>query len=96
MTVDRWPIRPFPSYPELDTEWMAEATCRRRATLPWLEDRPERVSPLNLRRMAAACASCPVFDFCEAFVDEAGVTAGFWAGKVRQDEEDQAPDGWAA
>jgi hypothetical protein len=65
---------------EFDTRWMREAACTRHPGLPWTEN-PIRVTPQQVDRMRAVCVSCPVLDRCEAFIDEARVTAGLWAGR---------------
>src|SRR5690349_15507674 len=67
---------------ELETSWMADATCARVPMLPWIEDR-RRVPKVVLEVMAGVCLRCPVWERCNGFVDEAEITAGFWAGVSR-------------
>jgi len=66
----------------LETEWMADAACAQIPGLPWIES-PRRVPDLVVALMGEVCAGCPVLDRCAAFVEEAHVTAGFWAGRSR-------------
>ena len=74
-----------------DTDWMARAACADRPGLPWLHDAPD-VQPWDRLVMAAICDTCPVRTHCTAFVIEAEVTGGFWAGAHREDVQ-QLPDG---
>ena len=67
---------------QLDTEWMADAACARLPGLPWI-DNPSRVPVFTRGLMREVCASCPVLARCREFVDEAEVTAGYWAGESR-------------
>lgn len=67
---------------ELDTRWMADAGCVQIPGLPWI-DNPQRTPHFVRGLMAEVCAACPVLERCESFVEEAGITAGFWAGRLR-------------
>jgi len=73
MTLIRWFER------ELDTRWMRDAACATAPGLPWTEN-PKRVPTVLLELMAETCRTCPALDRCEGFVQEARVTAGWWAG----------------
>jgi hypothetical protein len=75
--------RLFPDGPELDTRWMADAACADVPGLPWI-DSPRRVPTVLVELMAEICATCPVLERCAVFVDEAAITAGYWAGTSRQ------------
>jgi hypothetical protein len=72
--------RPHEEQRQLDTGWMTDAACLGSPGLPWTEE-PGRFPRFLLRDMAATCADCPVLARCEAFVEEAHITAGFWAGR---------------
>jgi hypothetical protein len=61
-----------------DTGWMADASCAVVPWLPWTETRPDRRDVFALREV---CADCPVRTDCERFAVDAGVTAGWWAGR---------------
>ena len=66
----------------MNTEWMRDAACRRIPDLPWTADKG--TAPVVLGElMADVCAMCPVRDACAAFVVEADVTGGYWAGRHR-------------
>lgn len=81
------------------TGWMTQAACRTHTDLPWTADgfTHPRVTGVAAR-MRAVCDSCPVRRECEAYVDRAGVTGGFWAGSWRGLENvptlGALPDGW--
>lgn len=66
------------------TGWMRRAACRTRTALPWTADgfSHPRVHGVAAQ-MRAVCGSCPVRRSCEAYVERAGVTSGFWAGAWR-------------
>ncbi len=63
-----------------DVAWMDHAACADRADLPWLDDEPSIAGLLGMTR---TCEACPVAGACRAYVREAQVTGGFWAGKDR-------------
>lgn len=67
---------------DLDTGWMAHATCAGIPGLPWI-DSPRRVPMFVAEVMARVCAGCPVLGPCRDFVVAAEITAGFWAGESR-------------
>lgn len=67
---------------ELDTGWMRDAACVDIPGLPWIEN-PNHIPAVLAEVMAQTCAACPVLTRCEEFVEEAAVTAGFWAGRSR-------------
>jgi len=69
-----------------DTDWMADAACARHPDLGWLKD-PHLVGLGEESTMAVICSRCPVLAECEAYVQAAGITGGFWAGHHR------TPDG---
>ena len=77
--------------PTLDTRWMADAACARFWGMPWTES--GRIPALMVELMAETCAACPVRDACEWFVQDAEITAGWWAGASRNDRHlgDYAP-----
>lgn len=68
-----------------DVEWMVDAACTKRADLGWIND-PEQVGLDEEVAMMEVCASCPVQTTCETYVDQVGITAGFWAGYHRTPE----------
>lgn len=78
----------------MDTSWMADGACTAMPGLPWI-DCPSRVPPFVADLMAETCAHCPVLGRCAAFVEEAGITAGYWAGESqdRKSEGDDASSG---
>lgn len=63
-------------------DWMTEALCATQAyrALPWAADGVGQVRTAA-PRMRQVCDSCPVRQACERFVIDAGVSAGFWAGR---------------
>ena len=63
-----------------DVSWMDAVACAGRVDLPWLDDEP---SIARLVGMTRTCKACPVADACKAYVREAQVSGGFWAGKDR-------------
>lgn len=73
---------PRTAAPRLDSEWMADASCTNVPGLPWIQN-PRRVPDFLVEMMAEVCASCPVLNACEAFAEQAHITAGFWAGTSR-------------
>ena len=79
--------------PTLNTEWMVDASCARFWGMPWTET--GRVPALMAELMAETCAACPVLEVCERFVQDAEITAGWWAGSSRNDRElgDYSPSG---
>ena len=62
--------------------WRAEAACQSRQDLGWLAE-PENVGLGEEATMAVLCDRCPVRAACAAYVDDTGVTGGFWAGHHR-------------
>lgn len=73
--------------------WMREAACHDEPGLPWIgpphDDWSLLTDPItDSARMRQICDRCPVRTACEAFVEEADVTAGFWAGRWRRDRRD--------
>ncbi len=64
----------------VDTGWMVDAACIGHAALPWTEN-PTRVPGVLVDLMADVCASCPVRRECAAYVVDARITAGWWAGR---------------
>lgn len=64
----------------LETDWMSDAACRSVPGLPWTEH-AGRIPKVLLRMMSETCARCPVKRRCESFINEAEITAGFWAGR---------------
>ena len=61
-------------------DWMTDAACVDRPSLPWLADHP---SDVEKRAMALVCGVCPVRPECADYVRAAEITAGFWAGRNR-------------
>ncbi|QGN33960.1 WhiB family transcriptional regulator [Microlunatus sp. Gsoil 973] len=64
--------------------WMDEAACLTVPELPWIG--PRRGQPLDpgaLEQMTQTCDHCPVLNQCRHYVDQAAVSAGFWAGAWR-------------
>ena len=74
------------SIADLDTGWMANALCAMNLTLGWLND-PHLVGLGEEATMSVICSRCPVLADCEAYVQAAEITGGFWAGHHR------TPDG---
>lgn len=60
--------------------WMDESACVARPDLPWLDD-DAGMTALSI--MAGLCQGCAVLDECEAYVRDAGIVGGFWAGHDR-------------
>jgi hypothetical protein len=73
------------SLSNLSVDWMNDALCARNAHLGWLND-PEFVGLGEEATMSVICSRCPVLTACEAYVDAAGITGGFWAGHHRTPE----------
>lgn len=74
-------------------EWMRQAGCQEHPGLPWIgpphDDWSQLPDPItDVARMRQICDACPVQAACEAFVQDAEVTAGFWAGRWRRDRND--------
>ena len=78
-----WPELGRVANAPLDTSWMADSACAAMPGLPWI-DCSSRVPPFVVELMAEACAHCPVLARCAAFVEEAGITAGYWAGQSQE------------
>lgn len=72
--------------------WTEEAACVDLPDLPWIGPRRgQLLDPAELEQMTKTCEHCPVFQQCRRYVDQADVTAGFWAGAWRHlDTEDHA------
>lgn len=70
-------IRPVP-----DTDWMADGSCAARRDLPWLQDGKDITAWEDLT-MRWICEECPVRQACQAFVRDAKISGGFWAGHHR-------------
>ncbi len=82
MPAHRWPA---PSRREpLDLDWMRDGACLTRVDLPWTGD-SHQLRRADRLTMAAVCAGCPVLASCDRFAAQAHVTAGFWAGRARDD-----------
>jgi hypothetical protein len=63
-----------------DTRWMAQAACVGHTALPWIRDL-SREHKLLVDIMRDLCEACPVRKRCAAYVVEAEITAGWWAGR---------------
>jgi hypothetical protein len=72
--------------------WTDEAACVDVPELPWIGPRRgQPLDPAELEQMIQTCEACPVLDQCRRYVDQAEVTAGFWAGGWQHlDAEDYA------
>ena len=68
----------------LGGQWIAAGACLPHTDLPWAVN-AEDATEAELLQMAAICATCPVLTECDEYADAARVTAGFWAGRVRND-----------
>jgi hypothetical protein len=68
----------------LDGQWIAAGACLPHTDLPWALN-AEDATDTERRQMAEICAGCPVLSECDDYADAARVTAGFWAGMVRND-----------
>ena len=80
----------------LDTNWMKDAACRRMPDLPWTTDR-DRAPVVLWDLMASVCEVCPVKAQCAAFVADADVTGGYWAGRNRASANpDEVEARWVA
>ncbi len=75
---------------DLDLDWMRDGACVRRADLPWTADGHQLRAAERLA-MAAVCSACPVLARCDRFAAQAHVSAGFWAGKARDEAGRAAP-----
>lgn len=62
--------------------WMPQAACVARADLPWTTDTLLSTRAL-VRAMERVCGGCSVRNHCAAYVVEANITGGFWAGRDR-------------
>ena len=65
-----------------DMTWMAHGECLNWPQLGWVKDH-NQVGLGEESTMRVVCAHCPVRAACEDFVDKAGITGGFWAGRHR-------------
>lgn len=68
-------------------DWREVALCRRFVELPWIADAGQVCGAARLA-MAAVCHACPVLEACQRHVLTHEVTAGFWAGRMREVEHD--------
>jgi hypothetical protein len=75
-----------PNNGRLDLGWLDVALCAHNPDLGWLKD-PHLVGLGEEATMSVICSRCPVLAECEAYVEVADVTGGFWAGHHR------TPDG---
>ena len=64
--------------------WLAAGACLPHTDLPWALNAEDATKAERLQ-MAAICAGCTVLTECDEYADAARVTAGFWAGTVRND-----------
>lgn len=64
----------------VDTRWMARGACVEHPGLPWT-DTLNHVPEVLVEVMRDLCDGCLVRDECAAFVIEAEVTTGWWAGR---------------
>ncbi|MFC7596407.1 WhiB family transcriptional regulator [Terrabacter sp. GCM10028922] len=62
--------------------WQSLGSCGARTDLPWIGE-PEEVGPWDAESMRSVCRACPVLAECAAYVDDANVCAGWWAGTHR-------------
>jgi len=62
------------------TAWMDNSACAARPDLPWLDDDAGLKASST---MAGVCRDCAVLDGCAAYVRDAGIVGGFWAGHDR-------------
>lgn len=62
--------------------WQTDASCRDRVELPWTSE-TDLLSPQDIERLDAVCASCRVAVECADFAGRAHVTSGWWAGSHR-------------
>jgi len=67
---------------DLTGRWMRDAACVDRPTCQWTTD-TDRPRLVQARARSRVCGGCPVRNHCAAYVVEAGVTGGFWAGQDR-------------
>jgi hypothetical protein len=74
--------RTDPVIEELDTAWMARAACTSMPGLPWTTGL-HGVPRVLVTIMRETCAACPVLAECAQYVEDARVTAGWWAGANR-------------
>lgn len=81
------PIRPdqaAPSSPAGEPSWRTRAACRGTDPSLWVPER-KTTAPVDIRALRAICATCPVFDPCDAYAATlpAGVY-GVYAGKTQR------------
>ncbi len=74
-----------PNNDGLDLNWMDDALCAVNLHLGWLKE-PHVVGLGEEATMSVTCSRCPVLADCEAYVEEAEITGGFWAGHHRTPE----------
>ncbi|HSE71083.1 MAG TPA: WhiB family transcriptional regulator [Nocardioidaceae bacterium] len=67
---------------DVPTGWMREAACTRYPRLGWVKD-PHLVDVREEAAMATVCNRCPALALCQAYVEDADVVGGFWAGHHR-------------
>lgn len=77
----------------LDSSWMDRGSCVGRLDLPWVSD-ADQVTTGQTQRMAQVCGGCGVRAWCDAYARD--VTAGFWAGRHRDDSAPRAARDGAA
>ena len=75
-----------PNNSGLDLDWMDDALCADNLHLGWLKE-PHVIGLGEEATMSVTCSRCPVLADCEAHVEAAEITGGFWAGHHR------TPDG---
>jgi len=74
--------------------WQSLGSCGARTDLPWIGE-PEEIGPWDAELMRSVCRACPVLDDCAAYVDDADVCAGWWAGTHRDPAyTEPARPGW--
>ncbi|WP_460802274.1 WhiB family transcriptional regulator [Microbacterium sp. GXF6406] len=78
-----------------DLAWQALSDALDEVT-PRCTDNPlftaDRLTNEEQEACGHMCASCPVFDLCDAYAKAAGVKAGFWAGRQRSAKRNRADE----
>jgi|JI102314A2RNA_FD_contig_31_9505283_length_2105_multi_3_in_0_out_0_2 hypothetical protein len=69
-------------HPLGSVSWQALGSCGARAELPWTAE-PDQVGPWDAESMRSLCRACPARAECAAYVAQADVCAGWWAGTNR-------------
>ncbi|MFC7596295.1 WhiB family transcriptional regulator [Terrabacter sp. GCM10028922] len=62
--------------------WQSLGSCGSRTDLPWIGE-PDEIGPWDAESMRSVCRACPVLADCAAYVQDANVSAGWWAGTHR-------------